>query len=360
MTSDSIDSRVGSGIDSRIDSRIDLAELASECVPDPVPYAVLVPPSHGEGEPLPLCLSLHGGGGDRETLVAQKPLFDELFANGMLPPMVVATASTGEYSFYLDHVDDSERWETFITEDFIGHLREQYAVRSDPQGTVITGASMGGNGSLKIALRHPDRFAAVAALEPAIEPGLRRAEVGARNRFFHAVSGDGPLGPNGAPEFWEANNPATRAAANADAIRASDLAIYLEVGDEDCLNLHDGTEYLHRVLWDLDIPHEYRLSRGADHVGPSLTPRFAALLAWLGDVLRRDGREASGSISEAGRQWMAWAETGFAGAPPEHPLDMNSDEAIAVLRAQFEGARQEALENDPNTRRKLGRLPPTS
>jgi hypothetical protein len=33
---------------------------------------------------------------------------------GILPPIVVATASTGPSSCYLDHPDGSTAWETFI------------------------------------------------------------------------------------------------------------------------------------------------------------------------------------------------------------------------------------------------------
>jgi S-formylglutathione hydrolase len=33
-------------------------------------------------------------------------------------------------------------------------------------------------------------------------------------------------------------------------------------------------EFLHRVLWDHAIPHEYRLVRGADHLGRTLTGRL--------------------------------------------------------------------------------------
>ena len=33
----------------------------------------------------------------------------------------------------------------------------------------------------------------------------------------------------------------------------------------DFLNVHDGAEFPHRVLWDLDLWHEYRLVRNTDH-----------------------------------------------------------------------------------------------
>lgn len=46
-----------------------------------------------------------------------------------------------------------------------------------------------------------------------------------------------------------------------------------------------GTEYLHQVLWEEKIRHEYRLYHGADHVGRSLGPRTDAAYAFLGGTL---------------------------------------------------------------------------
>ena len=96
--------------------------------------------------------------------------------------------------------------------------------------------------------------------------GTPGSDVGPRNRLHHSAGGPPQLiGPSRDPSLWEANNPANRARANADQIRDSGLAIYLEAADRDFLNAHDGAEFLHNVLWDLDLSHEYHLVRGADH-----------------------------------------------------------------------------------------------
>jgi hypothetical protein len=63
------------------------------------------------------------------------------------------------------------------------------------------------------------------------------------------------------------------------------LPINLECGDGAALLFQDGAEFLHRVLWDLNLSHEYRLTAGADHVGTTLLPRLQAAFLWLGDRL---------------------------------------------------------------------------
>ena len=339
-------------------SRVELAELPAGFAPGSVPYAVLVPPGYDDGREYPLCLFLHGGGGSRDNLAAMKPLFDSWWTAGILPAMVIASASTGALSYYLDHPDGSELWETLIARDFPAHLRDRYSAGQGRASTLIAGISMGGYGALKIAFARPDQFAAVAAIQPLLEPGYRDAEIGARNRLHHGVGGPRDLlGENRDAALFESNNPANRARANALAIKASGLAIYLEVGDEDFLNAHDGTEFLHRVLWDLDIAHEYRLIRGADHGGPTLVPRIRDAFAWLGSVIAGQ-RSASVEPTADERAVNDWVNRGLAGDPP--PVDPGSKAFITMLRAQLKPARDQAARTDPTTLRRYGVPPKTN
>jgi S-formylglutathione hydrolase len=340
-------------------SRVELCEIVVTFAAQRVRHAVLPPPGYEDGGPYPLCLVLHGGGGSHQNLVDSKALYDQLWNAGSIPPMVLASASTDPLSFYFDHPDGAFRWESFIADDFLAHLRATYKVKSDRASTIITGVSMGGYGCLKIAFRHPDRFAAVAAMEPALEPALRAADLRARNRFSFPKTGSAQalVGDNRDPAVFESNNPAGRAIANASAIRDSGLAIYLEVGDEDLLNLHDGTEFLHRVLWDLDIPHEYHLVRWADHVGPSLEPRLRETICWLGATLTTPSAPKTTEPTDAERAWRAWVENGFKGDPPA--VDVRSEAMVRILRAQFKATREEAAKVDPSTARHFGLLPQT-
>jgi S-formylglutathione hydrolase len=296
-------------------SSIELSELSSRHFPEPVPYATIAPQDCG---PVPLCIVLMGGGGSRQSLVDCRPLFDQWWSEGVLAPMAFATPSAG-MSYYLD-------WDSFILEDFIPHLRATCNVEN---ATAITGISMGGYGALKIAFAHPEQFAAVAVMNPMLEPGLDDAQIGARNRIHHATGGPSRLiGPARDPEVFAQNNPANRAIANAIRIRESQLPIYLEVGDNDFVNAQDGTEFLHRVLWGLDISHEYRLMRGADHGGPTFRPRMRATYGWLSAVLN-------------------------ARTPAEPTAEQL---ALDAIRAQLEPLRDLAAASDPATRRRFGVL----
>ncbi len=258
------------------------ATLDAAIVPAPVEYAVIAPDGFREMDDLPLVLNLHGGGGDRERLFDQRAVWAALWDSGAIPPAVVVMPSVTERGFYMNFQDGSERWEDFIVGPFIEHLRKTYPVSSAAERTFITGVSMGGMGSLRIAFRYPDMFGAVAALEPGIEPITRYAAMQPKHRFWR--SDELLQRAYGNPvdaAFWRRNNPASMVVDNPATLRDSGLQIYIEAGDEDQFWLYEGAEFLHQVLWAQRIPHEYHLVRGADHVGPSMAARLDEAIRFL-------------------------------------------------------------------------------
>jgi len=267
-------------------TQLDLDKLETKLVTGPVEYAVLLPDGFDPSQaPLPLLFFLHGGGQDRGFLTRSRPFIEEMWKAGTLPRMVVATPSAAR-SFYMDYKDGTQKWETFLLGPFLDHLKQKYHVTGEPKRTFLTGVSMGGLGSLRLAFKYPERFAAVAAIEPGIDPVLKWKDLKPRYRFYRSPElMETIFGKPFDEAYWEANNPATLAVANAAKIRASGLAVYLECGDEDSFYLHEAAEFLHRTLWDHGILHEYHLIRGADHVGRTLRSRQAEGLAFLARVL---------------------------------------------------------------------------
>lgn len=267
-------------------SRLIESKLDTKLVPGPVEFNVLLPDGYDEAKgPLPLLLFLHGGGGDRTFLNRMRPVIDEMWKAGTLPMMVIVTPSASR-SFYMDYKDGSQKWESFVIGPFIDHLRSTYKVTRERKGTLLFGISMGGLGGLRLAFKYPERFEAVAALEPGIDPAMKWKEVKPRNRFYRSDElMETIFGKPLDEAYWEANNPASVCAKNAQKIRDSKLGIYIDVGDLDAFNIHEGTEFIHRLMWDIKIPHEYHLVRGADHVGRTIRPRTTEALMFLTRVL---------------------------------------------------------------------------
>jgi S-formylglutathione hydrolase len=283
-------SSCGDGSELLLDQRLSVGDLGAE----PVTYDILLPDGHDASQAdLPLLLFLHGGGeGGHVFLRSSRPWIDELWKSGELPPMVIATPHVGPMCFYLDYRDGTQKWESIVVGPFLETIRSTYGVSSAPDKTLMMGISMGGAGTLSIGLRRPGHFRALVAIEPAIQPALKWLE--ADREMFFWFNEERWRERYGSPvdeAFWEANNPASIAVANAAKIRNSGVKIFLECGDQDYLNLHRGAEFLHRILWDHGIEHEYRSYHGADHIGESLKPRIQAGLRFLTTVLREPAPE---------------------------------------------------------------------
>lgn len=269
------------------ESKFESIVLSSHLLPEIVDVGVLMPSGYSEiSEPYPLILLLHGGGGDSSQLNSfYRPLIEDSWKRGALSPAIIVTPTAGR-SFYMDYKDGSQMWETFILEELLPELRNRYNLKTDAAGTFIMGISMGGMGALRMAFKHPSLFAAVAVMEPAIEPAFSYDEIDAIDRSYRPEElyqefFGSPVDRN----YWQINHPLYIARENIGKLGESGLQIYIEVGNEDRLNLFRGAEALHRLLYDAGLKHEYRVVHRADHFGDSIPSRFLNTIDFLGRVL---------------------------------------------------------------------------
>lgn len=279
-------------------------QVATDLVPGgALEYAVSVPTDHVEGQTPYLVVFLHGGGGSADQLGGWLPAIDTAEREGSIARAIWSTPTAGR-SFYMNYRDGTQSWETAFMDVYLPALMRKFRI-SDRNNVVICGISMGGMGSLRLAFKHPDRFGAVAAMEPAIEAALTWQAVAPIDKFYRADQYAVKFGnPEVDADYWRANHPTALAAANPRVLDG--LSIYVEVGDVDMLKLHRGAEFLHRVLFDNAVKHEYRLVRGADHIGNAyMAIRFVDLLGFIGryfDPIEEDARTRA-TIEQLGRQF---------------------------------------------------------
>ena len=145
---------------------------------------------------------------------------------------------------------------------------------------------MGGLGALRMGFKNPDKFGALASFEPGIEPAFEWKDVKLEDKFYRDQKFlEKIFGSPIDKDYWKANNPSYILTKNATKIRKSGIKIYLEVGTDDMLGLFRGTEFIHRLLFENNIRHEYRLVYGADHVGNSLQERLFNGFSFLNRVV---------------------------------------------------------------------------
>jgi len=159
---------------------------------------------------------------------------------------VVAVPKSGR-SFWIDDIRGEQRWETFILEELPTSVAEHAALDGP---VALIGVSMGGLGVLRLALKHPHRYVAVAALEPGIESAMTWDEVdidstgvrdGALFERFHGSPVD--------PHHFALNHPPALIAPQAEAIlrrealtRLDAALASIEVGRRTVLVLHEIEE----------------------------------------------------------------------------------------------------------------------
>jgi S-formylglutathione hydrolase len=257
-------------------------QVALAETPGPIEYALLRP-TGDELASLPLLYVLHGGGASRTYLERVAPAIEQGWAEGWLPPFIAVTPTMPPYAMYMNLLDGSERWEDALCQGLLRHLQAAHGVSAQ---LLLCGPSLGGAASLRLAFKHPQLFRGVAALAPGIQPAFELDAVDPSDVFWRGhISMERAFGAPMNAAYWRANNPAALARDHAATLRDSGLAIYLECGDQDSFGLHRGAEFLHRVLFDDGVSHEYRLVRNADHVGATLPARFRDALGFLAKVI---------------------------------------------------------------------------
>jgi len=261
--------------------------LESKLVPSPAPVDVLLPPGYEQfTKPVPLFIWLHGGTSGKGYLENHLRRFlEKAWADGDLLPCVVATPVTGA-SFFMDWRDGTHQWDSFITGPMLATMRKNFNVKQDREGTVVGGSSFGGQGSLRIAFRHPTMFAATVSMAPGF-PAVTRLEDWDISYFDTEVlaENDARFGNPVDRDFWRSTHPPTMVIDNHKMLRESGLQILLEVGDEDANGNFRSVELLHRLLFDAAIKHDYHLHRGAAHVGQSKQWRFPEVFRFVSRVL---------------------------------------------------------------------------
>ena len=263
---------------------VKISQIESKLVPGPVEHSILYPDNYEEGpQKYPLILFLHGGGANHTVLNAIKPVVEELWKRKALPDAIVVSPSCTR-SLYMDYRNGTEKWESFLIKEFIPYLTSTLPL--DKEKIIISGISMGGLGSLRLGFKYPNLFNAIVAFEPAIEPAVEWKDVELEDKyyrsteFFEKIFGS-PFDAN----YWKINNPMYIVKENLEKIKKSGIKIHIEVGTEDLFGLYRGTEFLHQLLLNLNIKHEYRLVYNGDHVGPSLEERFFTGFGFINRIL---------------------------------------------------------------------------
>jgi len=106
---------------------------------------------------------LHGHSDDHTAWLRWSSI--EKYVEGLNLAVVMPAVNL---SFYTDMVYGGAYWQ-FISEEVPAVVRDMFSLSAKREDNFVAGLSMGGYGAFKLALTHPDRYAAAASLSGAVD-----------------------------------------------------------------------------------------------------------------------------------------------------------------------------------------------
>ena len=229
-----------------------------------VNYSVYLPPGYDSSQrSYPVVYLLHGYT-DNETAWVQfgevNRVADEAIASGEIPPMIIIMPDA-KVTWYVNNHTGTDKYEDMMIEEFIPFVEKQYRIRSDRAFRGVSGLSMGGNGSLVYALRHPDVFGVCAPFSAAVYTNEEVVDYlkDDQKQWFTSIYGD--LDKNDKlPQHW-LDYSVLEMIKKLPAETISQVKFYIDCGDDDFL--YKGNAALHVALRDKGVEHQFRIREGA-------------------------------------------------------------------------------------------------
>ncbi|WP_420149994.1 alpha/beta hydrolase [Spirosoma sp.] len=230
-----------------------------------VKFSIYLPPDYYTStRRYPVLYLLHGLG-DNETSWVQFGEADRIadagIRSGEFPPMIIVMPDAGA-TFYINDYQSKVRYEDMFVQEFISHIDTMFRTRPQREFRAVSGLSMGGYGSLVLAMHHPELFSACAALSAAVRTDEALMSVpDERYNTVYAPLFSGPVkGEERLTITWKRNSPIILAKSAPEGDLGK-VRWYIDCGDDDGLTV--GNAMLHIALLDRKIPHEYRARDGA-------------------------------------------------------------------------------------------------
>lgn len=223
-----------------------------------VGYCLYLPPGYADSgdRRYPVIYNLHGNGGNEFHSFEDVQVLHDGIVAGKWPPMIVALPNGGKSTFYKDSYDGRFPIETMFIQEFIPHIDATFRTIAARHGRCLEGFSMGGRGSMRLAVKYPELFCSVFCQAGNVP---RTAENFDAENWKSYLGGY--LGPD--RRRYEADDVFLLTEKNLAAIQAG-LRIQIACGTRDDGHLPTIRDY-HAHLVKLGVDHTYLELEGLGH-----------------------------------------------------------------------------------------------
>jgi len=230
-----------------------------------VEYNIYLPADYEKtNRSYPVLYLLHGYSDD-ETGWTQfgeaQHIADKAINSGDAPAMIIVMPDAG-VTFYMNSSDGKAKYEDFFVQEFMPHIESTYRIRAKKEFRAVAGLSMGGFGTMLLATKHPDLFAAAAPLSGAFWTDEEISAMPAErwDGLFTNLFGKAAPGKDRLSEHWYKNS-IFKIIETTPIEKLKTIKYYIDCGDDDFLI--KGNMHLHAAMTDKGIPHEFRVRDGA-------------------------------------------------------------------------------------------------
>jgi S-formylglutathione hydrolase FrmB len=153
---------------SKAKPRYDTVQFESRLVGAALPYNVILPADYKRGSSknkrYPVLYLLHGLGGSAADWVSSRARLADYAAQY---PFIIVVPE-GKDGWYTDGRAPGEKFESYFVEELMPDVDRRFRTVASREGHAVAGLSMGGYGSMKFALKHPELFAFAASMSGAL------------------------------------------------------------------------------------------------------------------------------------------------------------------------------------------------
>lgn len=230
----------------KVFATVDTVSTFSEAMNKEIKSLVITPNSYSSEKKYPVVYLLHGHSGNYTSWLNGAPQIEELAEQYQL---IIVTPDGNFDSWYWDSpVDSSSKYETYMIQELIPFIDNQYSTITSREGRAITGLSMGGHGALYLGIRHQDIFGTAGSQSGGVDI----------NPFPENWNMKGYLGEKSAfPDRWKEFS----VMGQLHLLSRNQLPLVIHCGTGDFF--YQVNLKLHEELTYLNIPHTFTTNPGA-------------------------------------------------------------------------------------------------